>query len=193
MARLRRQRDGGGVVNVRLAFVAVVVAACSADRSPASDSAAAPARDTAAATADPVLGLRSFGPLRYGATGGHALPSFSRVPLDSACHYAVARTTGADSVAAMVVFDTIVRVDVRTAGTRTTSGDRVGDREADVLARHAGRVSVEPHKYVPSGHDLVVRDPADSTFQLVFETDGTKVTSMRAGRLPYVRWVEGCA
>ena len=61
-----------------------------------------------------------------------------------------------------------------------------------MLALYGGRVKSEPHKYVRGGHYLVVPSPADSDAQLVFETDGKRVTSYRVGRLPEVRWVEGC-
>jgi hypothetical protein len=52
-------------------------------------------------------------------------------------------------------------------------------------------VRVLPHKYT-AGHYLVV--PAtDTTFQLVFETEGDTITAMRGGQLPQVQWVEGCS
>ena len=51
----------------------------------------------------------------------------------------------------------------------------------------------EPHKYVEAGHYLIVSSPSDTTRQLVFETDGKRVTSYRVGRTPEVRWVEGCS
>lgn len=34
---------------------------------------------------------------------------------------------------------------------------------------------------------------ADAGFRIVFETDGASVLKYRAGRLPEVEWVEGCA
>ena len=41
-------------------------------------------------------------------------------------------------------------------------------------------------------HYLKPSDPA-LPYRLVFETDGERVTRYRAGRLPEVEWVEGCA
>jgi hypothetical protein len=35
-------------------------------------------------------------------------------------------------------------------------------------------------------------DSASAGKALVFETDGKHVTMFRAGRLPEVKWVEGC-
>ncbi len=94
----------------------------------------------------------------------------------------------------MVVNDTVVRIDVDSLPIATKWGDRVGDSEVMVLARHAGRVLVEPHKYTgPEGHYLIVTAPGDTLHRLVFETDGERVTEYRAGLRPYVEWVEGCS
>jgi hypothetical protein len=93
----------------------------------------------------------------------------------------------------MLAHDTVVRIDVDSASVATAWGDRVGDAESAVLTRHRGRIRVEPHKYTgPEGHYLVVTAP-DSVHRLIFETDGQRVTRFRAGRRPYVDWVEGCA
>jgi hypothetical protein len=37
------------------------------------------------------------------------------------------------------------------------------------------------------------KDATDRNFRIVFETDGKKVTRWRAGLLPQVEFVEGCA
>lgn len=96
-------------------------------------------------------------------------------------------------VSFMVVSDTIVRVDVDSSTVATVWGDRVGDSEGAVLARHAGRVRVEPHKYTgPEGHYLIVTSRDDTLHRLVFETDGKRVMAYHAGLRPYVDWVEGC-
>lgn len=97
-------------------------------------------------------------------------------------------------VTVMIDADTVARIDVDTTGVLTAEGAGVGDAEAKVLELYAGRISVEPHKYTgPEGHYLVVRFPADSMVRLIFETDGKKVLSYRAGRRPAVEYVEGCA
>ena len=89
----------------------------------------------------------------------------------------------------------IARVDVERRGIATRSGIRVGDREAAVRRRFAGRLRVTPHEYVPDGHylEVVPRDRAERDRRVVFETDGRRVRFVRAGRLPEVRYVEGCA
>lgn len=92
----------------------------------------------------------------------------------------------------MLVRDTVARLDVRDSSLVTDAGVRVGDAESRVMERYKGRVKSEPHKYVSGGHYLIVTSPSDTTRQLVFETDGKRVTSWRVGRTPEVRWVEGC-
>lgn len=94
----------------------------------------------------------------------------------------------------MVDHDTVVRVDVRTGDVRTAEGAGIGDAEADVLKRYAGRVRVTPGKYTgPAGHDLTVTSPPDTLHRIVFETVGEKVVHYRAGRRAAVDLVEGCA
>lgn len=77
----------------------------------------------------------------------------------------------------------------------TTRGIRRGDSEAAVKRAYGGRIEVEPHFYNRSGHYLIYT-PARRSLRdrrLYFETDGKKVTAIRAGRLPAVAYVEGCS
>ena len=98
----------------------------------------------------------------------------------------------------MVSYDTVVRVDVDSATVPTDAGARVGMREDSVRHLYADRLHaplrVTPHKYVRGGHYLIVVPgaPADTMHQLIFETDGDRVTRYRAGLAPYVGYVEGC-
>lgn len=94
----------------------------------------------------------------------------------------------------MVVRDTIVRVEVRESSVLTAEGAGVGTTEAHLLELYGDRARVTPHKYSgPVWHYVTVRAEGDSTHAIVFETDGQRVQSYRAGRLPEVEWVEGCA
>ena len=69
----------------------------------------------------------------------------------------------------------------------------LGSREAEVRAAYP-RLRREGHAYDPAGHYLIAFPLADTTFQVVFETDGAGVvTGLRGGRLPEVQYVEGCA
>jgi len=94
----------------------------------------------------------------------------------------------------MVSYDTLVRVDVDSATVPTTAGARVGMSEDSVQHLYANALHVTPHKYVHGGHylTLVPGAPADTLHQLIFETDGERVTRYRAGLTPYVGYVEGC-
>jgi hypothetical protein len=187
------------------ALAALVIVADCGKAPPAADSARMmPAeRATAAAAASPdapwAVSMRGIGPLMTGAAR-RALPASAGIAAraDGATPAAgqavrVTRRSLAGAVSVMLLRDTIVRVDVDSAGVATTWGDQVGDAEGDVLRRHAGHVRTEPHKYTgPVGHYLIVTDSTDSAHALVFETDGQHVTRYRAGRRPEVEWVEGC-
>lgn len=88
----------------------------------------------------------------------------------------------------------VARIDVESDSIATDKGIHVGDSEAKVKEAYGSAVSVLPHKYI-DGHYLEVRVGADSATArgMVFETDGKKVTTFRAGFWDPVRWVEGCA
>lgn len=76
----------------------------------------------------------------------------------------------------------------------TTAGARIGDTEERIKSLYPGQVTVQPHKYT-DGHYLIVTpaDAADKDFRIVFETDGSKVTRYRSGKIPSVQYVEGCS
>lgn len=167
--------------------------------SAASDSAVH--HTAAAAAADTAITVTStgYGPLRIGMTVAAAAqalgsPAPSTVGLDTACAY-VHFGGAPPGMRIMVTGGTVARIEVDSSSVPTGRGVRVGDPEYRVHELYGSRVSVEPHKYLPNGHYLVVSPvpPTDSNFLLIFETDGTRVTSYRAGRLPEVKWVEGCA
>lgn len=101
---------------------------------------------------------------------------------------------GLDSVAFMMIDGRIARFDITGRRVATVEGARVGDTRARIDSLYAGRVEVQPHEYT-DGHYLVVRpmEGAHNAHRIIFETDGSRVTSYRAGRLPEVGWVEGCS
>jgi hypothetical protein len=94
----------------------------------------------------------------------------------------------------MVIDGTVARLDVQeTSAIVTDTGAKIGDSEQHVLDLYKGRTRVEEHKYTgPEGHYVLVLGP-DGKAQIVFETDGGKVVSYRAGRQPEVEWIEGCS
>ena len=99
-----------------------------------------------------------------------------------------------DGVSVMVVKGKIARIDVDTGSVTTEDGARIGDSEDRIKSIYGEEVKVEPHKYNEGWHYLTVMgDSASAGKALVFETDGKRVTMFRGGRLPEVKWVEGCS
>jgi hypothetical protein len=90
----------------------------------------------------------------------------------------------------------LARVDVWKPGIRTAAGAQVGDTEARILDLYRARIEVKQHHYPPSGaHYMIFRpvDAVDREYQMLFETDGSKVTQFRIGTVRAVGQVEGCA
>ena len=90
----------------------------------------------------------------------------------------------------------LVRIDVYEPGIRTASGATVGDTEDKIKQLYPGRITVEPHHYLPeNGHYLNYRavDPQDRGYGMVFETEDGRVTSFRVGTLSAIALVEGCS
>jgi hypothetical protein len=99
-----------------------------------------------------------------------------------------------DGVSVMVVKGKVARIDVDTGSVTTDDGAKIGDTEAKLQTIYDGDLQIEPHKYIEGGHYMTVMgDSASAGKAIVFETDGKTVTSFRAGRLPEVKWVEGCS
>jgi hypothetical protein len=94
----------------------------------------------------------------------------------------------------MIVRGKVARIDVDTGSVTTEDGAKIGDTEDKIRSIYDGDVQVEPHKYVQGGHYMIVMgDSASAGKAIVFETNGKVVTNFRAGRLPEVKWVEGCS
>jgi hypothetical protein len=115
--------------------------------------------------------------------------------LGTDCAYARAEG-GPQGLAFMVIGGKIQRVDVFPGSrVQTVSGVGLGTTEDEVKRTYPGRIRVEGHPYVPSGHYLVYT-PNDSSLahlSMIFETDGQRVTSYRAGLRGAVSQIEGCA
>ena len=146
-----------------------------------------------------VVTLRSYGPIEFGMPTDSAQERLGRrftglqYAGDSTCDYGAFE--GQSDGPGFMIFDRkVVRVDVWQPGIATASGVQVGDSEDRVRAIYGDRITVRPHKYT-AGHYLIYKpsDSAAARFGMVFETDGSVVTTYRAGLLPQVEWVEGCA
>jgi hypothetical protein len=177
-------------LRLSLAVVLLAASACSSSDEARSDSAASAERPAEGSVVQGWrVGLRGIGPVEAGLPLAAVLPDTSTVP---GCRV-VRSGMLPNGASLLVVDDVIARVQVESGAARTAEGVRIGDSEARVKEVYGDRVTVTPHKYV-LGHYLTVAPatPADSGFRLLFETDGQRVTSYRAGRLPEVGWVEGC-
>ena len=188
-------------VDVRCLGAAALLACSTAERdqadtaSPRSDTP----RDTAAVvdSGPPQWIVRAdgIGPLRVGvplADASRTLGEALRVGV-AGCDHVVPTATPA-GIRLMVIDDTVARVEIDSAGIRTTEGAQVGDSESRVLELYGARARIEPHKYTyPEGHYVVVRPVGDTLHRIIFETFKGRVTNYRAGRVPAVQLVEGCS
>lgn len=180
------------------AVALVVACAPSSDESATTDSTASRPAATPAAPVPTTSAwqVRPDGadPLRIGMTAAEArrVLSLAAAPASQGCSYLAGAPESALHAFVMLTNDTVVRIDVRDSVLATAEGARVGDTEGRLKQLYGDRVSVQPHKYLPNGHYLVVRAPGDAANRIVFETNGTVVTTYRAGRRPEVENVEGC-
>lgn len=120
-----------------------------------------------------------------------AVPGFS-VPASrdsTACTYGKANSLPA-GVFVMVEGGKVARVEVRRGSVATSAGAKIGDSEERIKSLYPSATST-PHKYLPAGHYLNYA-PSGSNDKIVFETDGKRVTTYRAGMQPQVDYVEGC-
>jgi hypothetical protein len=96
----------------------------------------------------------------------------------------------------MVEGGRLVRVDVDSGGVLSEKNIGVGSREAEVRAAYGSALTIQPHKYQwGAGWRYLIYRPragGDSLRALVFESDGQRVRTIRAGLEPQVEYVERC-
>lgn len=157
------------------------------------DSAPAPSRtDTTGWVVSPT-GVEG---LRFGMELRELLPRLEAgadtLTMTGRCEY-VSVAAAPDSLGFMVEDRRLVRVDVWGRRTPTAEGARVGDSEARILELYP-RARRKPHEYVEGSYLVVLAEPpVDTAYRYVFETDGSRVTTYRAGLFPQVEYVEGCS
>ena len=107
--------------------------------------------------------------------------------------YLLAPANGPDGMVFTVYNSSIERVDITNAIISTRSGASVGSTEAQLHELFGARLLVTPYAD-GSGNSIqyVPVDESDVDYRVIFETDGTSVTSLRAGRLPVVAPSEPC-
>ena len=149
-------------------------------------------------TATSKVAINGIGPIRVGMTIQQAQASARTRLLSQGdklgnCWY-VKPQGGPRDISFMVIDGQIARVDIYGNSRITTiSGAKIGDSENRIKSLYAVRST--PHEYIQGGHYLtfVPNDRSDRRYRMVFETDGQRVKMIRAGRIPEVEYVEGCA
>lgn len=184
-------------MKTQLLFALLALSACSAEhmpaqsQAPAVDVAAAGSSDLPAATA-PVLSWDGYGPLRFGMNIAEAETALattidSNRALDPACDYiAFAALPG---MRFMVENGVITRGEAG-ADIENTLDISVGAELSVVVAAYP-QAEVTPHKYDEAGHYIVFSAPARDR-AVVMESHTGRVTLIRAGLEPAVRYVESC-
>src|ERR1700716_2689699 len=61
-----------------------------------------------------------------------------------------------DNIGVMIVKGKVVRIDVDTGSVTTEDGAKIGDTEEKIKSIYDGYVQIEPHKYIPGGHYMIV-------------------------------------
>jgi D-serine deaminase-like pyridoxal phosphate-dependent protein len=179
-------------IRFTIAFL-FAASACAVKTEKAADTLAV-VSSTSTSTSDITVTENGIGPIHAGMTvaqanaaigGGFAAPKGGT----TGCTYAVL-TKAPRGLWVMLQDGRVARVEVRSGSIATSTGARIGDSETRIKQLYPG-VATTPHKYVAGGHYLTVigSDPAN---RIVFETDGSKVTTFRSGRTPEVENVEGC-
>lgn len=146
--------------------------------------------------------FRGIGPIRLGMTLAEVRQVLhepnARLTEDAAvpaaeCAYLISSKLP-EAVGVMFLNERVARVDVSERGVLTVRGAAVGDSERQIKKLYPGIV-VEPHHYNPeTGHYMTYAGKGAYTgHALLFETDGARVESFRAGNLDGVALVEGCS
>ncbi len=89
----------------------------------------------------------------------------------------------------------LARLDIDTPDWATQSGARVRMPEAKFLPLYPRRLRQEAHPFDDTGryYFLDARDPAYKGLAILFESDGERITRMRAGLARYLMSSEPCA
>ena len=91
----------------------------------------------------------------------------------------------------MFTNDRLRRVTVVSKLYETKTGIGVGDPQSDIRKAYGKNVKRSRHAYDPKGYYFSV--DFGGRKRIRFETDGSEVTAIHAGRTPEVDYVEGCA
>ncbi len=119
--------------------------------------------------------------------------SFVAVDVANQECYLVRPAGGPNGVLLTVTAGTVERVDITNPDITTRSGAGVGMSEDGLYSLFGDNLTTESSD---TGGNRVVftpSDAADAEFRVIFETDGSVVTSFRSGRLPQVDSTTPCS
>ncbi|QYF94914.1 hypothetical protein KY495_06980 [Massilia sp. PAMC28688] len=136
------------------------------------------------------LGAESIGPVKFGSKLSEvekALKEKAGGAQTEECSYV--KFASLPEVLFMVEKGIVTRADLR-GDVPNTTGFKVGDDPAALRSKYPGAV-VTGHNYVPAGHNIKVQGQGRAA--LLFEDDGERITSVRAGIEPAVSYSEGCS
>lgn len=112
-------------------------------------------------------------------------------PVDPACQTYVP-AGGPAGVVLTVTAGTVERVDITNETLTTRSGAGVGMTEQGLSDLFGDRLTTAAREGGGNTITFTPADPSDAEFRVIFETDGTSVTTFRSGRLPQVTPVSPC-
>ena len=142
------------------------------------------------------LTFTGIGPVQIGMTEaqirGALQQQLELEQFEEGCSYLRPATKG---ISFMLLDSRVSRVDISQGTWLTKEGAGIGFSEARVRQLYS-QARVEPHPYLEGqGNYLRVTpgDPKLKDYELLFETEGTVVTSFRAGLARAVNLIEGCA
>lgn len=107
--------------------------------------------------------------------------------------YQVRPSGGPNGVLLTVTAGTVERVDITNPEITTRSGAGVGMSEEGLASLFGDRLTTETSSTGGNRIIFTPSDPGDADFRVIFETDGSVVTTFRSGRLPQVDPTTPCA
>ncbi|MYG93577.1 MAG: hypothetical protein F4138_01065 [Acidimicrobiia bacterium] len=150
-------------------------------------------------TSNDKLSTAGLGAMYFGTTpeqAAAAIPTLwtSSPEAETPRCFLLAPANGPNGIIATVYNGRIERLDINNSEISTRSGARLGSTEAELFELFGGERLVIAAHASRAGNTItfVPVDESDKDYRVIFETDGTTVISMRAGRLPAVQPTDPC-
>ena len=153
----------------------------------------APAFDVASSVSTVGIDRVTFGMTVNQASAAVSAEFVPLSPGESGPCYQVRPEGGPNGVLLTVHEGTIERVDVTTEMITTRSGAGVGRTEDELFGLIGDRLTSTP-RLDGTGNTVIFTpvDAGDQQFRVIFETDGSAVTSFRSGRVPLIEPFAPC-